>query len=65
MESRVLWMTYEKLLRIKRKPYNVMTILQTRANILGTKRLTIHPPARVMPRANGKGVIRGNQINNS
>ena len=62
MESRVLWMTYEKLLRIKRKPYNMMTVLQDRANMLGTKTLTIHPPARVMPTNSGKGVLGGNHI---
>jgi len=30
-----------------------------------TKKLTIYPPARVMPTDSGTGVLGGNQINNS
>jgi hypothetical protein len=30
-----------------------------------TKKLTTHPPARVMPAESGRGVLGGNEINNS
>jgi hypothetical protein len=43
----------------------MMTILQNRAKALGTKELTIHPPARVMPTLAGRGALGGNQINSS
>jgi hypothetical protein len=43
----------------------MMTILQNRAKALGTKELTIHPPARVMPTLAGRGALGGNHINSS
>jgi len=35
------------------------------ARTMKTKKLTIHPPARVMPTDSGMGVLGGNHINNS
>jgi hypothetical protein len=33
--------------------------------MMETKKLTTHPPARVMPTGSGRGALGGNQTNNS
>jgi len=58
-------MTYEELLPVRGKPYNMKTIFRDGARGLKTKGLIIHLPARVMPTLAGRGVLDGNQINNS
>jgi hypothetical protein len=47
------------------KPYNTTIIFEDEVRTMKTKKLTIHPPARVMPTDSGMGVLGGNRINSS
>jgi hypothetical protein len=58
-------MTYKKQLRFRRKQYNMTAMFEEEAKMMKTKKLTTHPPARVMPTSRGISVLGGNHINNS
>jgi hypothetical protein len=47
------------------RPYNTTTVCEERAKTMEKKKLTIHPPKRIMPTSSGISVLGGNQINNS
>jgi hypothetical protein len=53
-------MTSKKLLRVRRKPYNMTPVFEDEAETMRTKKLTINPPARLMPTEIGTGVLGGN-----
>jgi hypothetical protein len=40
-------------------------VCEERAKTMETKKLTIHPPKRIMPTDSGRGVLGGKQRNNS
>jgi hypothetical protein len=40
-------------------------MFEDEAKTMRTKKLTINPPARLMPTGSGIGVLGGNQINSS